>query len=174
MKSQSGSKKRFWRVALALIGFAALSLPCFANPSFPYHYHTEQNIDSHQDGYVDVTINADGSGMVTTKFSNGQQVRGNTFSSATGLYGSDGKPFLVIVETTGLDGSLGGRAREGSISQNVQLTPEQVKDFDHAGLIKMAALCDGIDLHCMSLDKVQKWLGPAITVIKTIYAGWSP
>jgi hypothetical protein len=68
---------------------------------------------------------------------------------------------------------IGGRI-EGSVSENVQLTPEPVKDFDHAGLIKMAALGDGIDLQSMSLDKVQRWLGPAITFIKTIYGGWSP
>src|SRR5262249_49220942 len=151
-----------------------LASPCLARPSFPYHYHAEQNIDERQVGVVDVVVNANGSGIVTTKFSNGQQIRGNTFSSAIGFYGADGRPFLVVVETKGVDGSLGGPAREETVSQNVQLTPDQLTDFDHVALIKMAALCDGIDLHCMSLAKVQEWLGPVLTVLQTIYAGWSP
>jgi hypothetical protein len=170
----SRTKDRLWKVGLAVAGVAMLSSTCFAKPSFPYSYHAEQNIDESQVGYVDVVIDADGNGSVSTKFSNGQQIRGNTFSSATGFYAADGKLLLVVVETKGLDGSLGGRAREGTVSENVQLTPDQLKVFDHAGLIKMAALCDGIDLKCMSLKKVQKWLGPVIEAVKMIYAGWSP
>jgi hypothetical protein len=119
-----------------LAGSVVLALPCFAGPSFPYSYHAEQNIDEHQVGYVDVVVNANGSGVVTTKFSNGQQIRGNTFSSAIGFYGAEDKPFLVVVETKGLDGSLGGPAREGTVSENIQLTQDQLRDFDHVTLIK--------------------------------------
>jgi hypothetical protein len=151
---------------------AGTALAIAAN--FPYRYHAEQNIDQHQVGYLDVTVSADGSGVVHTKFSNGQQVRGNTFSSATGFYGSATEPFLVIVQTKGLDASLGGKPREGDEETPIKLTPEQIKEFDHVQLIGMRAMCDGIDLKCMDVEKVKKWLGPAIEVAKVIYGGWSP
>lgn len=166
--------KKGWQLILAAAAFVIAPSLCIAKPAFPYHYQAQQNIDRHQIGYLDVVVDGGGHGVVTTKFSNGQQIRGNTFASATGFYAHNGKPFLIVVETKGLDGSLGGHAREGTVSRPVQLSPEQLKAFDHARLIGMRALCNGIDFKCMSISKIQKWIGPVIKMVEVIYAGWSP
>jgi hypothetical protein len=170
------TSRHLWKVALTVVSTSMLLAPTFAKPNFPYHYHTEQNIDEHQVGSVDVTVNADGSSVVHTKFSNGKKVAGNTFSSATGFFGKDTKPFLVVVQTKGLDGSLlhNGKTQEGTEEQQVHLTPEQLGEFDHVQLISIRAMCDGIDFKCMSAEKVKAWLGPAIEIAKVIYGGWSP
>jgi hypothetical protein len=150
----------------------------FAKPNFPYKYHTEQNIDEYQVGSVDVVVNSDGSGVVQTKFSNGKKVAGNTFASAIGFYGKDTRPFLVVVQTKGLDGTLlhNGQTQEGNVQQDLKLTADQLAEFDHVQSLGMRALCNGIDFkpECISAEKIKVWLGPALEIAKIIYTGWSP
>jgi hypothetical protein len=166
----------FFNIALVVGAMNLLVASTLAKPDLPYHFHAEQNIDQHQVGYLDVTMNADGSGVVHTKFSNGKRVAGNTFASATGFYGKDANPFMIVVQTKGLDGSLlhNGATQEGDVQQDVHLTPEQLGEFDHVQSLGMRALCDGIDFRCMSVEKIKVWLGPVIDVAKMVYTGWSP
>ncbi len=130
--------------ACALTAALVVAAPAGAAPSLPYKFHTEQNIDNHQVGYVDVVVNADGSGAVTAKFSNGQQIRGNTFAAETALVDKDGHALLVVRQTKGLDGSWGGHAREGTVTNTFQLSPEKLQAFDRVVEGQMRALNDGI------------------------------
>jgi hypothetical protein len=115
-------------------------------PRFPYMIHKEQNIDNHQIGYVDVLLNADGTGTVTARFSNGKQWAGNTFAAKTRFVTADGKKLLSIHQKKRLDGSWGGQAREGSVTRTIHLTPEQLRAFDHVEVGRMVAMYDGLNL----------------------------
>jgi hypothetical protein len=138
---------------LALLGLIA-AVPAEATPAFPYRYHTEQNIDNHQVGFVDVVVNGDGSGTVTARFSNGKQLAGNTFAAETVFAAADGVPLLSVRQTKGLDGSWGGHAREGSVINPIHLNPEQLRLFDHVEVQRMRALNDGIE----GIDWNKVWL----------------
>jgi hypothetical protein len=142
----STPKRRF---VIACIGtFAAISSAHAV--TYPYRLHQEQNIDTHQVGWIDLTIDAQGHGSLTDSWSNGKQISGNTFYAIVVLVGKDGKVIYSDKQTKGLDGSFGGHAREGQVATNFTLTKEQLDEFDHVAL-KMGAMNCGMELssfHC--------------------------
>jgi hypothetical protein len=89
--------------------------------TYPYRCHQEQNIDTHQVGWIDLTLDAQGHGSLTDSWSNGKQTSGNTFYAVV-LVGKDGKVVYSDKQTKGLDGSWGGLAREGQVTTNFTLT----------------------------------------------------
>jgi hypothetical protein len=118
--------------AAALVVFATVQgiTPSQAVP-LPYSAHREQNIDNHQVGYVDLTVNENGNATLTAKFSNGKQWSGNNFYAITALRAKDGGVLRAVLQEKGLDGSFGGRAREGSDTQTFTLTKDQLAALDH-------------------------------------------
>jgi hypothetical protein len=117
--------------AFAISSTAAVMAEPSKAASFPFPYHNEQNIDQHQVGYVDVVIQPDGSGSVTTKWSNGKQWAGNNFYSVVYFIGNDKKPMTYVSQQKGIDGSWGGHAREASETNQFKLSQEQLAAFDH-------------------------------------------
>jgi hypothetical protein len=111
----------------------------------PYRSHVEQNIDNHQVGYVDTYIGTDGRGTVTVMFSNGKQWAGNTFAATTRFIANDGTVLLTVYQVKGLDGSYMGRAREGTVTNAIELSPDDVARF-RALDVKLVALNDGVDV----------------------------
>jgi hypothetical protein len=137
------------RFVFACIGACAATGSANA-VTYPYKLHQEQNIDTHQVGWIDLTIDAQGQGSLTDSWSNGKQISGNTFYSIVVFVGKDGKPIYANKQTKGIDGSYGGHAREGHVTTSFTLTKEQMDAFDHVAL-KMGAMNCGIQLssfHC--------------------------
>jgi hypothetical protein len=126
-------KRRF---GIACIGVCTAIGSAYA-VTYPYKLRMEQNIDSHQVGWLDLTIDAHGRSNLTDSWSNGKRTSGNTFYAIVVLVGKDGKVLYSDKETMGLDGSWGGRAREGHVTTNFTLTKEQMNEFDHV-VLKMA------------------------------------
>jgi hypothetical protein len=119
-------------VAIALATFAVT--PSLAM-TYPYHLHQEQNIDDHQVGWIDLDINSNGTGLLTASFSNGKQIAGNNFYSIAVLRRKDGTIIdHPILQEKGLDGSWGGHAREGHVTNTLTLNAEQLASFDHVEL----------------------------------------
>ena len=113
--------------------------------TFPYQLHQEQNIDSHQVGWIDLTIDAQGRGSLTQSWSNGKQTSGNTFYGIVVLRGKDGRVLYADKQTKGLDGSWGGHAREGHVTTGFTLNSEQMAELDHVDL-KMGTMNCGMEL----------------------------
>jgi hypothetical protein len=111
----------------------AISASSFA-ATYPYKTHIEQNIDNHQVGWIDLDIAATGEVAVTASFSNGKQWSGNNFYSITRFRGKDGTLIKSVLQEKGLDGSGGGHAREGRVTNNFAFTSEQLANFDHVEL----------------------------------------
>jgi hypothetical protein len=145
MKSQITKRALPSAVAICTIAFWT-AVPADATAVFPYFYHAEQNIDNHQIGYVDVVLKADGTGWIKVTFSNGKQWAGNRFVARTVFMSADGRQLLCIRQTKTLEGSWTGHAREGSVTKAIHLTPEQLQAFDHAEVVEMATLYNGITI----------------------------
>jgi hypothetical protein len=107
--------------------------------TYPYKLHQEQNIDTHQVGWIDLTIDAQGHASLTDSWSNGKQTSGNTFYAIVVLVGKDGKVVYSDKQTKGLDGSGFGHAREGHVATSFTFSKEQLDEFDHVAL-KMGAM----------------------------------
>jgi len=136
--------KRYVTVALAGASLLAIASTCDA-ATYPYRLHREQNIDTHQVGWIDLTIDAQGHGSLTQSWSNGKQISGNTFYGVVALRGKDAKVLYSDKQTKGLDGSWGGHAREGHVTTTFTLTPDQMAAFDHVDL-KMGTMYCGTQL----------------------------
>jgi hypothetical protein len=113
--------------------------------TFPYRLHQEQNIDSHQVGWIDLAIDAEGHGSLTQSWSNGKQTSGNTFYGIVALRAKDGTVLYTDKQTKGLDGSWGGHAREGHVTTAFTLNSERRAEFDHVDL-KMGTMNCGMEL----------------------------
>jgi len=124
------------------IGLAA---PTAAAVQYPYKLHQEQNIDTHQVGWIDLAIDPQGHGSLTYSWSNGKQTSGNTFYGIVALWDKNGQVLYSDKQTKGLDGSWGGHAREGHVTTGFTLNAEQLAGFDHVGL-KMGAMNCGLEL----------------------------
>jgi hypothetical protein len=99
--------------------------------TFPIKVHREQEIDRHQVGWIDVTIQDSGKVVVAGGFSNGKQLAGNNFYGITSFVRKDGSVIHNVLQEKGLDGSWGGHAREGRVTNEFTMTPEQLAEFDH-------------------------------------------
>jgi hypothetical protein len=104
--------------------FVALVSPSRAADGFSAH--REQEIDQSQFGYVDISINPSGKGTVRYKWSNGKRLAGNNFYSIVALVGKDNKPIWSDKQVKGLDGSMGGKARQGEVTAQISIDPAQV------------------------------------------------
>jgi hypothetical protein len=113
--------------------------------TYPYKIHLEQNIDTHQVGWIDLTIDSQGHASLTDSWSNGKHTSGNTFYAIVVLVGKDGKPIRSDKQTKGLDGSWGGHAREGHVTTTFILDEAQRENFDHIAL-KMGVMNCGMEL----------------------------
>ncbi len=129
--------RRITAAVLLFVGVVSMLTSAHA-VEFPFRHHQEQNIDKHQVGYVDIVIDAEGRGTVTYKWSNGKQWSGNTFYSVVVFLDKKGDIVYSDRQTKGLDGSFGGRAREGSVATPFTLSKEQMAAFDHVA-VKMGA-----------------------------------
>jgi hypothetical protein len=112
---------------------------------YPYKLHLEQNIDTHQVGWIDLRIDGQGHGNLTDSWSNGKKTSGNTFYAIVALVGKDGKAVWTDKQTKGLDGSLGGHAREGHVQVSFKLNQNQLAAFDHVAL-KVGTMNCGMEL----------------------------
>ncbi|WP_141103963.1 hypothetical protein [Rhizobium sp. R634] len=90
-------------------------------------FHAERNIDTHQVGYGDVSLAPSGLATITATFSNGKKIAGNKFYAVTGFFDRDDRLIFSYVQWKGLNGSFGGKAREGSVTDRVQLSPAEVR-----------------------------------------------
>jgi hypothetical protein len=131
-------------VALTVFLVCALNFPAEAI-DYPYKFHQEQNIDTHQVGWIDVAIDAQGHGLLTHNWSNGKRTSGNTFYSIVVFANKDGKQIYADKQTKGIDGSWGGHAREGHVSTHFDLNAQQMADFDHV-VLKMGTMNCGVEL----------------------------
>jgi hypothetical protein len=137
------TKTQAFFATMVLAAFAAIVLATFAVTSqaravtYPFQIHQEQNIDSHQVGWIDLAIDPSGKGSLTAGFSNGKQWAGNNFYAITALRGKDGAVIWATIQEKGLDGSGMGHAREGRVTTNFALTKEQLDNFDHVELVKV-------------------------------------
>src|ERR1700749_2895750 len=96
-------------ILVALLLSMGLKLPSLAfAATFPFHQHGEQNIDTHQVGYSDVTITDNGLVTINTKFSNGKKISGNNFYAVTNFLDAKNNIIAAFVQWKGLDGSGGG------------------------------------------------------------------
>jgi hypothetical protein len=102
--------------------------------TYPYKTHIEQNIDNHQVGWIDLDIAPTGEVALSATFFNGKQWSGNNFYSITRFRGKDGTLIKSVLQEKGLDGSGGGHAREGRVTNNFGFTSEQLANFDHVEL----------------------------------------
>jgi hypothetical protein len=139
----------FMRYGIACIATCVVLSSAHA-VTYPYKLHEEQNIDTHQVRWIDLTIDAQGHGVLIDSWSNGKQTSGNTFYAIVVLVGKDGRVIYSDKQTKGLDGSAGGHAREGHVTTNFILSKQQLEDFDRVAL-KMGAMNCGMELssfHC--------------------------
>jgi hypothetical protein len=125
--------KRMLYSTAAVVVTAATPLTGLAT-TYPYRTHIEQNIDHHQVGWIDVAIEATGKVSITAVFSNGKQFAGNNFYSIATFLGKDGAVLHSVLQEKGLDGSWGGRAREGRVTSEFTLSPEKLADFNRIAL----------------------------------------
>ena len=121
-------------LGLLAIGSMVLTASPASAVGYPFKFFREQNIDNHQVGHVALTIDPLGAGTLEDFWSNGKKVAGNTFYAIVVLISKDGKAVWSDKETKGLDGSFGGRAREGSVTKKFHLTKEQMDKVDHVEL----------------------------------------
>lgn len=134
-------------VGVILSTFLAASTALAIEPGKPFHWGTEQNIDHHQVGRVVIDIDANGNGRVVHFWSNGKQWSGNTFYSVVALYDAQNQLVWADKQTKGLDGSGGGRAREGTVVTNFKLSPEDLVRIDPKRVhLKMGARNGGLRL----------------------------
>jgi hypothetical protein len=131
----------------SLLVILLVGLPAFpaGAVTYPYKLHQEQNIDTHQVGWIDLTIDAQGHGNLIYSWSNGKQTSGNTFYGIVAFWDKNGKVVYSNKQTKGLDGSWGGHAREGHVTTSFTLDKQQLADVDHVGL-KMGAMNCGMEL----------------------------
>jgi hypothetical protein len=130
MTNLNNPRKTITFIAVQLL--AGLTLPTLVfSATFPFDQHGEQNIDTHQVGYSDVTITGSGSVTITTKFSNGKKISGNNFYAVTNFLDTKGNIVAAFVQWKGLDGSEGGRAREGVVNDTFIFPPYKLAIFDH-------------------------------------------
>ena len=97
----------------------------------PYNWHIEQNIDQHQIGYLKVSIDSSNRVTLVSKFSNGQKVSGNNFYSIVKFVSHGGKTLKVVILQKGLDASVFGHAREGTVTDTFLMNSRDVSDLDH-------------------------------------------
>lgn len=109
--------------------------------TFPYTAKKEQNIDTHQVGTGTVSLTADGTMKINYHFSNGKKIAGNNFYGVTYLQDANNKVFGYFVQWKGLNGSGGGRAKEGDVGGVYKLTPAQLARFDHVSFRLGAKNC---------------------------------
>ena len=119
-----------------LLAKIALILPALwvgsaAAVPLPFSAHGEQNIDTHQIGFSDVTVSQGGLASIVTRFSNGKKISGNNFFAVTYFRDSKGGTLAAFVQWKGLNASFGGHAREATVSDKVQLEPSMVLRLDH-------------------------------------------
>ena len=112
----------------------AVSTAPAAAVTYPYKLHQEQNIDTHQVGWIDLTIDPQGHGSLTDSWSNGKQSSGNIFYAIVVLVTKDGHVVWSNKQTKGIDGSFGGHAREGHVPLSFALDQDQMAMFDHVTL----------------------------------------
>ncbi len=131
------------------ISLAIVLMPITASVSgavtYPYKLHQEQNIDTHQVGWIDLMIDAQGHASLTDSWSNGKRTSGNTFYAIVVLVGKDGKAIHSDKQMKGLDGSWGGHAREGHVTTNFSLNKAQMDNFHHVAL-KMGVMNCGMEM----------------------------
>jgi hypothetical protein len=132
-------------IGLITVLFVTISATPIYAVSYPFSYQQEQNIDKHQVGRIYLSIDAQGAGTLTHEWSNGTRTSGNTFYSVVVLVGKNGKPIYSDKQTKGLDGSWGGRAKEGAVTTNFKLNQDQMMELDHV-TFKMGAMNCGMEL----------------------------
>jgi hypothetical protein len=111
-----------------------------ANPKFPFQCHHQQIIDQHQDGLVEVAVNADGGGVANFRFSNGKRFfASEKFSAEAAFETSTGKMLLVVRKSVPLDGSWGGPSNVTSSAIHFKLTDKKLAAFDHVVVPQMHA-----------------------------------
>jgi hypothetical protein len=115
----------------AAIVAGALATPAATAETTRYVRHIEQEIDTHQVGWIDVDVRLDGKVTLHAGFSNGKQWAGNNFYAITTFRGKDGKVIKSVSQAKGLDGSMMGHAREGDVTNTFMLTPSELLNFDH-------------------------------------------
>ncbi|MGO6692504.1 hypothetical protein ACCS54_18915 [Rhizobium johnstonii] len=130
---------------------ASLTMPALA-VTYPYHAKGEQNIDTHQVGYGDVLLTADGIMKVHSKFSNGKRIAGNNFYAVTSMHNAAGGVIGYFVQWKGLNGSGGGRAVEGDVNDSFKLNATQLAQFDHVSFRFGAKNC-GIRITGLHLEE---------------------
>ena len=146
--SYSNRRERVSIRVVGLLGALFLGLATTSsNAAQPIHWFAEQNIDHHQVGHVRIDIDANGNGRVEHFWSNGKQFSGNTFYSVVALYDAQNQLVWSDKQTKGLDGSGGGRAREGTVVAPIKLSPEELDRIDPKRVyLKMGARYGGIAL----------------------------
>jgi hypothetical protein len=126
--------------------FAIVLMPMTTSVSgavtYPYKLHQKQNIDTHQVGWVDLMIDAQGHDSLTDSWSNGKRTSGNTFYAIVVLVGKDGKAIHSDKQMKGLDGSWGGRSDlEGTKSaRSRSISGAGQRDIEALGRQKLAEL----------------------------------
>ena len=139
------SGSNLWKLMSIAIVLTAITASRCGAVTYPYKLHQEQNIDTHQVGWIDLTIQAQGYANLTVNWSNGKRTSGNTFYAIVVLVGKDGKAIHSDKQTKGLDGSWGSHAREGHVTTSVFLNKEQMDNFDHVAL-RMGVMNCGMEL----------------------------
>lgn len=113
-----------------LAAFFCAALPSLAAdvkfPGLPYHQRDiGLNIDRHQIAYTTVAVNNDGIGSVTSKFSNGKKVDGDTFVSYTLFLDKRGRTLAAVRLAAGVNPSYGRRATEKTVSAPFKMSTRQ-------------------------------------------------
>lgn len=136
----------------AIIGSICLSTWPVLAAQLPFKWHAEQNIDTHQIGYLDVSIDQGQTVVMTANFSNGQKISGNNFYSLAKFVSADGKVIKSVLQEKGLDGSLFSRAREGSVTNSFNLTAQELATLDHIET-KFGVMNCGMELTDLHFDE---------------------
>lgn len=111
---------------LVCFGFASASASEVAFKGLPFEVkELFDEIDKHQLTYTSIRIGAEGKGTVTTKFSNGKQLDGDHFVTYTQFLDDQGHVLAIVRLAKGLNGSGGGKAKEGTVSSGVSLPIDQ-------------------------------------------------
>jgi hypothetical protein len=79
-----------------------------------------------QYGNTVVKIGASGAITVTSTFSNGHKTDGDHFMAVTSFLGQDDKLLAVVSQIRGVNATLGGKTRVGSVVTNGQIPLSQV------------------------------------------------
>jgi hypothetical protein len=145
MPETIGMSKRWKCLAALSLLYTPLVVARACALTYPLTYHAEQNIDEHQAGWIDISIDENGNGALKDSWSNGKQVAGNTFYAIVAFRATDGSVIWSDKEEKGLDPSWWGHAREGNVTKNFSLNKEQMASLDHFDL-KMGAMNCGLEL----------------------------